>query len=77
MNYEHVTAAVSLQWSCLLATASHMGDECWPEWSDWDPLDLKQVCGFDLTLTGSILAFLVQWVWVEPVNNTPSEVQGK
>lgn len=35
----------------------------------------NQVCGFDLTLTGPILEFLVQWVWVEPVDDTPSEVQ--
>lgn len=35
-----------------------------------------QVCGFDLTLTGPILDFLVQWVPVELVNDTPSEVRG-
>lgn len=40
-------------------------------------LDPNQVCGFDLTLTGPILEFLVQWVWVEPVSDTPNEVQSK
>lgn len=72
MNQVRGVAAVSLQRRPLLSTASHTGDECWAEWSDWG-----QARSVDSTLTGPILEFLIRWVWVELVIDTVNEVQGR